>query len=124
MSVDPCMRCHRLMRPRHTGLAEYPGTVGRENATTCQTCHDPNSLPTSPIVGDTRWQDQALCVQTDSEVFFPEQGGSARAAKRVCARCEAKDPCLKFALDNHIRHGIWGGHSERERRPLEKDDAA
>jgi hypothetical protein len=27
--------------------------------------------------------------------------------------------CLEYALSNRITHGIWGGLTERERRPLQ-----
>lgn len=67
-----------------------------------------------------QWQDRALCAQVDSEMFFPEKGGSTREAKSVCARCEVKDECLSYALENGERFGIWGGLSERERRRLQR----
>ncbi len=65
-----------------------------------------------------RWRDRALCAQTDPEAFFPEQGGSTRAAKRVCMRCEVRSACLDYALAHDERFGVWGGLSERERRRL------
>jgi WhiB family redox-sensing transcriptional regulator len=64
---------------------------------------------------DPRWDDAALCAQVDGEIFFPEVGGSSRAAKRVCGRCEVQQECLDYALRNDLRHGVWGGMSERER---------
>ena len=66
------------------------------------------------------WQDKALCAQTDPEAFFPEKGGSTREAKRVCAKCEVREPCLEYALDHDERFGIWGGMSERDRRRLRR----
>jgi WhiB family redox-sensing transcriptional regulator len=62
------------------------------------------------------WRTKALCAQTDPEAFFPEKGGSTRDAKRVCTGCPVRAECLKFALVNDERFGIWGGLSERERR--------
>ena len=64
------------------------------------------------------WQERALCAQTDPESFFPEKGGSTREAKRVCMTCEVMGECLRFALDNNERFGVWGGLTERERRKL------
>lgn len=64
------------------------------------------------------WTDAALCNQTDPEAFFPEKGGSTRAAKTVCLGCEVRQQCLDYALSNGERFGIWGGLSERERRRL------
>lgn len=75
-----------------------------------------------PLVGtDEDWQERALCAETDPEAFFPEKGGTTRAAKAVCERCEVRADCLEFALQNAERFGVWGGLSERERRRLLKD---
>lgn len=75
---------------------------------------------------DLRWQEHALCAQTDPEAFFPEKGGSTREAKRVCRSCEVRAECLEYAIENDERFGIWGGLSERERRRISRgrDDAA
>jgi WhiB family transcriptional regulator, redox-sensing transcriptional regulator len=66
------------------------------------------------------WRADALCAETDPELFFPDKGGSTRQAKAVCGRCEVRPECLGEALRNGERFGIWGGVSERERRKLEK----
>lgn len=67
------------------------------------------------------WQADALCSQTDPEQFFPEKGGSTRAAKAVCRECPVRNKCLEMALTNDERFGIWGGLSERDRRKLKND---
>ena len=72
------------------------------------------------IMVDQPWADDALCSQTDPEAFFPEKGGSTKPAKRICEDCEVREPCLRFALDNDERFGIWGGLSEFERRQLRR----
>jgi WhiB family redox-sensing transcriptional regulator len=64
------------------------------------------------------WQLRAACARTEPEAFFPEKGGSTREAKRVCAACEVREECLSYALQHNERFGIWGGLSDRERRPL------
>ena len=74
--------------------------------------------PTSPDPLD--WRADALCAQTDPEVFFPEKGGSPALAKRVCRVCPVRLPCLAFALAVGERHGVWGGLSERERRRVRR----
>jgi WhiB family redox-sensing transcriptional regulator len=73
---------------------------------------------------DLEWQEDALCAETDPEAFFPDKGGSTRAAKRICQRCGVRSECLEHALVNGERFGIWGGLSERERRKLEKKRTA
>jgi len=64
------------------------------------------------------WMSDGLCGQTDPEAFFPERGASTREAKRTCSGCPVQVECLDYALDNNVRFGVWGGMSERERRPL------
>lgn len=66
------------------------------------------------------WVEEALCAQIDPEMFFPDKGGNARAAKRICEQCTVRAECLAFALDHDERFGIWGGVSERDRRELKK----
>ena len=65
-----------------------------------------------------RWRELAACRGIDLGVFFPERGESAERARRVCAACPVRQPCLDYAITNRISHGIWGGLSERERRAL------
>jgi WhiB family redox-sensing transcriptional regulator len=68
-----------------------------------------------------RWRQQAACHGTDLNVFYPERGKSAGPARQVCAACPVRQPCLEYALSNRITYGIWGGLTERERRPLQSD---
>ncbi|WP_304440510.1 MULTISPECIES: WhiB family transcriptional regulator [unclassified Mycobacterium] len=66
------------------------------------------------------WVDDAICAQIDPEVFFPETGQHTthRAAKRICRGCPVKQDCLDWALTNGELYGIWGGHSQDERKRL------
>jgi WhiB family redox-sensing transcriptional regulator len=73
--------------------------------------------------GPLAWQERALCAEVDSEMFYPEKGGSTREAKRVCLACEVRAECLDYALARDERFGIWGGLSERERRRVKKQAA-
>jgi WhiB family redox-sensing transcriptional regulator len=66
-----------------------------------------------------RWRERAACCGTALDVFFPGRGETAGPARQVCARCPVREPCLEYALSNRITHGIWGGLTERERRPLQ-----
>lgn len=66
------------------------------------------------------WMLEATCLDADPEAFFPEKGGSTREAKRICAMCPVREPCLQYALEHEERFGIWGGLSERERRRLRR----
>jgi Transcription factor WhiB len=51
-------------------------------------------------------------------VFFPGRGESAEPARRICASCPVRQPCLDYAISHAISHGIWGGLTERDRRAL------
>lgn len=69
---------------------------------------------------DVSWHDDAVCAQTDPELFFPDKGGSTKEAKDVCAECLVRAECLEYALDVGERFGVWGGASERDRRRLHR----
>jgi WhiB family redox-sensing transcriptional regulator len=70
------------------------------------------------------WREFALCSRIDPEIYFPESGNAVRSIKKVCeTMCEVREQCLQYALDNDVRHGIWGGLSARERRKLKKSTA-
>lgn len=68
------------------------------------------------------WMEKAHCRKTKikTDLFFPERGGATDAAQ-MCNPCTVKIECLNYALDNHITHGVWGGKSGRQRRPLQKE---
>lgn len=60
------------------------------------------------------WRQDALCAQIGLEPFFPPQGGSTKAAKKVCGDCLSRIACQEYGADK--KSGIWGGTSPRERR--------
>ena len=64
------------------------------------------------------WRYRAACRGDDLDLFFPGRGESAEPARRVCAGCPVREPCLDYALRHGITHGIWGGLAERDRRAL------
>lgn len=71
---------------------------------------------------DVDWS-AAACRDSDPELFFPiGDGAPARRhiqrAKAVCARCRVSAQCLEWAVATGVPEGIWGGHTERERRML------
>lgn len=66
------------------------------------------------------WVGDALCAQVDPELWFPEKGGDASPAKRICRKCPVRKQCLEEALATGERHGIFGGLSERERMKLKR----
>ncbi|MGH9122318.1 MAG: WhiB family transcriptional regulator, partial [Acidimicrobiales bacterium] len=57
-------------------------------------------------------------VQRSACSGFWSDGVGVEVARRICAECPSKEPCLEYALHNKIEHGVWGGASERERRRI------
>lgn len=69
---------------------------------------------------DTSWMARGNCRDESPTRFFPSDGVGVDVARRICATCEVKSPCLEYALTYRIDHGVWGGCSERERRRILK----
>jgi WhiB family redox-sensing transcriptional regulator len=74
---------------------------------------------------DYSWRREALCRDTDPDLFFPV-GTTGNAlvqierAKEVCSECPVNRECLDYALETNQDSGIWGGTSEEERRILRR----
>jgi len=64
------------------------------------------------------WRASAACAEVGPEVFFPPQGQTTVAAKRICDGCEVEEACLAYSLQAPELYGIWGGKSEHERRRI------
>jgi WhiB family redox-sensing transcriptional regulator len=64
------------------------------------------------------WRLQAVCAETDPELWFPGKGGSSEEAKKVCRACPVRNECLDWALRTNEPYGVWGGLSTHERRKL------
>ena len=67
---------------------------------------------------DVDWMRKGRCRDISPSVFFPSDGVGVDVARAICADCPAKAPCLEYAIENKIDHGVWGGASERERRRI------
>jgi len=84
------------------------------------------SLPETDGYALEVWQARAACRGPHASVFFPppqferkdEKLAREEQAKAICATCPVREPCLAYALRIREPHGIWGGMSEAERRPL------
>ena len=73
---------------------------------------------------DNSWMGDGNCASQPPEFFFPSDGVGVEVAKKVCADCAVKEPCLEYAIRNRIDHGVWGGASERQRRRIIKQRRA
>ena len=69
---------------------------------------------------ESNWMAEGLCNEQPPSLFFPSDGVGVEVAKKICAECPSKEPCLEYALTNRIDHGVWGGTSERQRRRILK----
>jgi WhiB family redox-sensing transcriptional regulator len=67
---------------------------------------------------ETDWMARGNCRAHPPDLFFPSDGVGVEVAKKVCVDCPVREPCLEYAMENHIDHGVWGGTSERERRRI------
>lgn len=73
------------------------------------------------VPSDVPWMarsaDTAVCAQTDPELWFPEKGGSAREARRLCRSCPFLAACRSWTLahPSEAAHGVWGGLTARQR---------
>lgn len=84
------------------------------------------SLLSRETQDEIAWQRDAQCrkvkvgrsVQARVHAFFPERGKPAERAKQICAQCPVWRECLEFALANHLRDGVFGGTTEKERRVI------
>ena len=93
--------------------------------------HNVSILASSLALGsaDYSWRIDAICKDTDPELFFPV-GTTGQAllqidrAKQVCDECPVKIECLDFAIETNQDSGIWGGTSEEERRQIRRQIAA
>ena len=71
------------------------------------------------------WRDQASCLDSDPELFFPV-GSTGPAliqiedAKAVCRDCAVQEACLEWAIESGQNFGVWGALSEGERRNLKR----
>lgn len=69
------------------------------------------------------WMEGAPCAE-DPEAFAlgvhrisDADRRRLEAAKRIClSRCKVAEQCLKYALDNNIRGGVWGGLGDSQRQ--------
>lgn len=67
---------------------------------------------------DNEWMGRGACASVPPSTFFPSDGVGVEVARRICATCPVVQPCLEYALEQRIDHGVWGGCSERERRRI------
>jgi WhiB family transcriptional regulator, redox-sensing transcriptional regulator len=80
----------------------------------------PAALVLPDIIAAARqpWTRQALCAQTDPDVFFSDSVGQIEQAKETCSQCPVREECLSYALQMREEIGVWGGLDRDQRRRL------
>lgn len=89
-----------------------------------------HALPAEPSPGYT--DPDAACRGKDPGLFFGPDGerhGRTQArreaqARAVCKGCPVRVACLRWALDNNVPFGVWGGLTEMQRRVGEDAEPA
>ena len=69
---------------------------------------------------DGEWRDNAECKKAGNTFFFAN-GINKKALKialSFCDVCAVKQECLRFAVDNDIIYGVWGGLTPEQRKTL------
>lgn len=68
---------------------------------------------------DRSWQRKGSCRSYPTEWFFPSDRSPAPPqAKELCRECDVRLECAIFAMEMHIKDGIWGGFNVRQRRSI------
>lgn len=79
----------------------------------------------APLVNKSPFDGTQLCVDADSNLFFPEtytylDKATINKAKEICGDCWMQKACLEYALKEPDLDGIWGGKTPLERKRLIK----
>ena len=69
---------------------------------------------------DLSWMIHGACVGDDRDLWFPDAGGSTRAARQICNGCSVKQQCLDYAVV-YEDFGIWGGMSPEQRNRYRRE---
>jgi len=83
------------------------------------------NMPLDPKPDEWAWQQQGLCREVTSDIFFyeeQERGEEKRKrisqARDVCNACSVKQKCLDFSIRTNQTHGMWGGLTQDERKEM------
>jgi WhiB family redox-sensing transcriptional regulator len=93
-------------------------------ATSVPRGYDKYDLAAGTAGTDTLWMRRANCSGSQVDHWHIGRGESSAPAKRVCAGCPVRVPCLDYALTTRQEWGIWGGLTEDERERLRKRASA
>lgn len=81
-------------------------------------------FPHLKVRDEGSWRENANCKGVPTSVFFSGLGTSPASQKKripaleCCNACKVRKECLEFAVNNDIKHGIYGGLTPTERKNL------
>jgi WhiB family transcriptional regulator, redox-sensing transcriptional regulator len=113
--------------PRAQPRSAEQAAPAAENVPAART-QAPNPLALSVVDAtwnNLAWRSHAACSSLDTNLFFPVgltgyAIDQTNLAKAVCNDCPVRNQCLEFALRTLQDHGVWGGHTEEERRVIRR----
>jgi hypothetical protein len=67
-----------------------------------------------------KFYENANCSNLGFDYFFPKKGQSnyAKRAIEICMGCSERFICLKYAMEQKLEDGIWGGTTPMQRQRL------
>ena len=82
----------------------------------------PEDYRTSSVLRDAATYKEELqdpSARAEAEAGLKVLAAEAEdSAKGICTGCPVRLECLRYALENDERYGIWGGENARERRQI------
>lgn len=112
------MTDHDAARARAAAQAYPDSALGRST----NPWPDAIVQPIAPVLPelDRSWVAQAACRGTETAMFYPERGELNSGPIEICRACHVRRDCLRYALLNNEKIGIWGGKSEKQRRVMRR----
>lgn len=118
-------RAEGIALAREVGITEAARQLGRGRQTIVDWVNRVGVTPVMPTITRTDFAPrlpkacEGLSIE-NFDLFFPEPGGrtDAAAAQKICRSCVVMEGCLRHALTNDERYGVWGGCTETQRRTL------
>jgi WhiB family redox-sensing transcriptional regulator len=88
------------------------------------------AIPKDLQMTKLEWWGETPCKGMDEKVFFPDIARGYQAedpyaqAKKVCAFCPHRNPCLELAMEAERfelnRYGMFGGKTPRQRHAIQR----
>ena len=65
----------------------------------------------------------AKCNNNKEINFFNTTTAGSKLAQAFCQNCPVKMPCLEYAIQHNILHGVWGGLATNARIRIKRNRA-